>query len=91
MSTAREEADRIIGRLPLTATQRMFLRKAIETAILAAERRALEKAAKVADDFRDVMLNTDLQSEPLLWLDGAEHAARDVAVAIRALAGEEET
>ena len=62
-----------------------------EAALVAAERRALERAAKVADDFRDVMLNTDLQTEPLLWLDGAEHAAHDVAAAIRALAGEKGT
>lgn len=51
----------------------------------------IEDAAKVADNFRDVMLNTDLQTEPLLWLDGAEHSARDIAAAIRSLAAKEPT
>lgn len=67
---------------------RLDMRDAITAALIAAGEKARrdenEACAKVADDFRDVMLNTDLQVEPLLWLDGAEHAARDVASAIRA-------
>lgn len=55
----------------------------ILSALTAARASEREACAKIADDFRDVMLNVDLATEPLLWLDGAEHAARDVATAIR--------
>ena len=44
-----------------------------------------ERCATVCDDIRDDGLNIDLQTEPLLWVDGYEHGARDCAASIRAL------
>jgi hypothetical protein len=44
-----------------------------------------EACAAIADDARDAGLHGDLCVEPLLWLDGYEHACQDIARRIRAI------
>lgn len=57
-----------------------YLRSAISSAVAA----ETERCAGKCDTLRDVALNIDLQTEPLLWIDGYEHGCQDAAAAIRA-------
>lgn len=78
------------GKLPSGTIEDVLLCAAARIESLSTSRRerdneVREAAAAQCDARRDVALNTDLQTEPLLWLDGYEHGCADSATAIRKL------